>query len=133
MIELAGAYLGVECWGWRTGQKILGFFQFQALSSTKKCYFFLYLATLVYICTRRIKVVVVGCIPPPHPHVMTCGLLIQLVFCLKKLCGLLPFLSGAPPRKRILDLSLTRSIWSLTGLELHKEMCPLGNINLVVA
>ena len=27
--------------------------------------------------------------PPPHPPGMTCGFLIQLVFCPKKLCGLL--------------------------------------------
>ena len=26
---------------------------------------------------------------PPHPEMMTCSFLIQLVFCKKKLCGLL--------------------------------------------
>ena len=25
-----------------------------------------------------------GCVPPPPPHEMTCGFLIQLVFCQKK-------------------------------------------------
>ena len=29
-----------------------------------------------------------GCAPPPPPE-MTCGFLIQLVFCKKKICGLL--------------------------------------------
>ena len=37
-----------------------------------------------------------GCAPPPE---MTCDFLIQLVFCKKKLCGLLEETSAPPPKK----------------------------------
>ena len=37
-----------------------------------------------------------GCAPPPE---MTCGFLIQLVFCKKKLCDLLEETSAPPPKK----------------------------------
>ena len=43
-----------------------------------------------------------GCRGCAHPPEMTCGFLIQLVFCKKKLCGLLEETS-APPPKKILD------------------------------
>ena len=50
-----------------------------------------------------------GCAPPPRE--MTCGFLIQLVFCKKKLCGLLVSVeveqeTSAPPPKKILDSQL---------------------------
>ena len=39
-----------------------------------------------------------GAHPPPPPE-MTCRFLIQLVFCKKKLCGLLEETSAPPPKK----------------------------------
>ena len=39
-----------------------------------------------------------GVLTPPPPE-MTCGFLIQLVFCKKKLCGLLEETSAPPPKK----------------------------------
>ena len=48
-----------------------------------------------------------GCAPPPRPPEMTCGFLIQLVFCKKKLCGLLVLKYSKrrvhPLLKKILD------------------------------
>ena len=48
-----------------------------------------------------------GCAPPPPPPQMTCGFLIQLVFCKKKTMGFIGVEveqeTSAPPPKKILD------------------------------
>ena len=53
-----------------------------------------------------------GCVPPPHLPEMTCGFLMQLVFC-KKTKKTMWFIgveveqkTSAPPPKKILDLPL---------------------------
>ena len=51
-----------------------------------------------------------GCTPPPPSLKMTCGFLIQLVFCKKKTVWFIGAEvqqeTSAPPPKKILDLSL---------------------------